>query len=247
MINLVQNEKMIRFLFFSFSLIYKNDKEIAEHLFEKLFISNNSIIRSGAICIYTLAFTGSFNLKVTEKILECISKDLDDNVKKTLVIGLGFIFFSKFFLLENIINQFINHFNPFIRYGACLAIGISSFYNNSYKAIELLEKLSTDRIDFVRQGSFIALGLCTFRDQNQVRKNKVQLFFEKKLLDTAHTELSRFGVILGYSLIHININKNTKINGSSYAKKAIDVITLFLFIQHWYWLPCILFIFLLIQ
>lgn len=246
MMNLVQNEKMIRFLFFSFSLIYKNDKEIAEHLFEKLFISNNSVIRNGAICIYTLAFTGSFNRKVTEKILECISKDLDDNVKKTLVIGLGFVFFSKFFLLENIINQFTNHFNPFIRYGACFAIGISSFYNNSYKAIELLEKLSTDKIDFVRQGSFIALGLCTFRDQNQVRKNKVQLFFEKKLLDKTHTELSRFGVILGYSLTQININKNTKINSNGYAEKAKDITALFLFIQHWYWLPCILFIFLLI-
>ena len=241
MTNIVRSEKMIKFVFFSISLIYKNNKEVAEHLFEKLYINKNSTIRSGAINIGALAFTGSCNLRITDKFLQVISSDLDDDVKKTSIISLGFLFFSKFFLLEKIILQFINHFNPFIRYGACYAIGISCFYKNSYCAMELLQKLSNDKIDFVRQGSFISLGLCSINDQNRQRKKEIKTFFEKKLIDNNHTEISRFGILLGYALTEININKS--INKNLYDTK--DLTGIFLFIQHWYWLPFILFIFFL--
>jgi hypothetical protein len=242
MINIVRNEKMIRFLFLSITLIYKNNKEIAEHLFEKLFVHQNPIIRSGAINIYTIAFTGTCNMKITEKILEFISKDLDDNVKKISIMSLGFLFLTKFSLLEKIIAPFIEHFNPFIRYGTCYAIGISSFGKNSFKAIEILEKLSYDKIDFVRQGAFISLGLSVFRDKNQERRKKVKCFFEKKLYDKNHNELSRFGIIIGYALTQININKKNS-NNNENSNEIKEINGLFLFVQHWYWLPCILFIF----
>nr|UXY87913.1 26S proteasome regulatory subunit [Cryptomonas curvata] len=242
--NIVRNEKTTRFLFFSIALIYKNNKEVATHLFEKLFIHQNPIIRSGVISIYTIAFTGSCNLKITERILESISNDLDDNVKKTSIISLGFLFFSKFSLLEKIVIQFIDHFNPFIRYGVCFAIGISSFGKNSYKAIEFLEKLSNDKIDFVRQGSFIALGLSILNDKNNERKKKVKSFFEKKLFDENHTEMSRFGIIIGYALTELHTNEIILNNKRNLIEKK-EITGLFLFIQYWYWLPCILFIFLI--
>ena len=243
-INIVRNEKMIRFLFFSITLIYKNNKEVAEHLFEKLFIHQNPIIRCGAISIYTVAFNGSCNLKITKKILESISKDLDDTVKKTLIMSLGFLFLSKFSLLEKIIIQLIDNFNPFIRYGVCYAIGISSFAKNSYKAIEFLDKLSHDKIDFVRQASFIALGLSIIRDKNQERKKKVRSYIEKRLFDKNHTELSRFGNIIGYALTEINTNE-TIVKNKEKLIKIKEITGLFLFIQHWYWIPSILFIFLI--
>jgi 26S proteasome regulatory subunit N2 len=235
--NVITDEKTIKFLFFSLTLIFIENKEITEQLFIKLVTSENPSIRSSVVSLYSIAFAGLATQKIVNKVLKVISNDLDDNVKKDSVINLGFLFLSKFFLFENIINQFIDHFNPFIRCGACFAIGVSSFDNNSYRASELLQKLSNDKVDFVRQSSFIALGLTTLRDHNLIRKKRIQIFLEKKLLDKDHTELSRFGILIGYSLTEIGIKTNIKF------VKNLDLTFLFIFIQYWHWLPCILFVF----
>nr|UXY87417.1 26S proteasome regulatory subunit [Cryptomonas sp.] len=240
---LVENEKIIKFLFVSLTIIYSKDKEIAGQLFDKFILSKNPLVRSGAVYIYTLAFYGSANHRIVKKILEIVSKDLDNVVKKACIIGLGFLFFSKFSLFKEIITQFVYHHNPFIRYGASIAIAISSFYNNSDKAHELLHVLSNDKIDFVRQGSLIALGLSIQEDQNMSRKKKLRVFFKKKLAEENDCELTIFGTVIGYSLNEISIKKNSKLRNQQQNKnKSSDIIKLFLFIQHWDWIPCLYFI-----
>ncbi len=50
-------------------------------------------------------------------------------------------------------------YNPHVRYGACLALGISCAGTGLKEAVELLEPLTTDVVDFVRQGALIALSM----------------------------------------------------------------------------------------
>jgi 26S proteasome regulatory subunit N2 len=48
-------------------------------------------------------------------------------------------------------------YNPYIRYGCIMALAIGS--KNSKEAIELIWPNLTDSVDFVRQGSYVALAL----------------------------------------------------------------------------------------
>ena len=48
-------------------------------------------------------------------------------------------------------------YNPYIRYGCIMALAIGS--KNNKEAIELIWPNLTDSVDFVRQGSYVALAL----------------------------------------------------------------------------------------
>jgi 26S proteasome regulatory subunit N2 len=50
-------------------------------------------------------------------------------------------------------------YNPHVRYGAALALGIACAASAMPEAVEMLEVLAADPVDFVRQGAFIALAL----------------------------------------------------------------------------------------
>lgn len=46
-----------------------------------------------------------------------------------------------------------------MRYGAAMAVGISCAGSASSEAISLLEPLTSDAVDFVRQGALIAMAM----------------------------------------------------------------------------------------
>ncbi|KAJ7001589.1 hypothetical protein NC653_011869 [Populus alba x Populus x berolinensis] len=53
----------------------------------------------------------------------------------------------------------LESYNPHVRYGAALALGISRAGTCLSDAISLLEPLTSDAVDFVCQGAFIALEM----------------------------------------------------------------------------------------
>lgn len=50
-------------------------------------------------------------------------------------------------------------FNPHVRYGATLAVGISCAGTSLPEALKLLEPMINDQTDFVRQGAYIATAM----------------------------------------------------------------------------------------
>ena len=56
-------------------------------------------------------------------------------------------------------NLLAGSFNPHVRYGATLAVGISCAGTCQADALTLLEPMTNDSVDFVRQGAYIATSM----------------------------------------------------------------------------------------
>jgi len=71
-------------------------------------------------------------------------------------------FFSSFFKnykVPKIVKLLAGSFNPHVRYGATLAVGISCAGTCNADALKLLDPMVNDQSDFVRQGAFIATSM----------------------------------------------------------------------------------------
>lgn len=63
------------------------------------------------------------------------------------------------FQTPRIVSLLSESYNAHVRYGAAMAVGISCAGSASSEAISLLEPLTSDAVDFVRQGALIAMAM----------------------------------------------------------------------------------------
>lgn len=92
------------------------------------------------------------------------SSCLAQKKKKKTVVQLQQTFSRSFFLIMDsqtprIVSLLSESYNPHVRYGAALAVGISCAGTGSSEAISLLEPLTSDVVDFVRQGALLAMAM----------------------------------------------------------------------------------------
>jgi hypothetical protein len=60
-------------------------------------------------------------------------------------------------------------YNPHMRYGAAMAVGIACAGTGLASAISLLEPLTVDAVDYVRQGALIALAMVLVQQVRRLR------------------------------------------------------------------------------
>jgi len=103
-----------------------------------------------------------------------------------------------------------------------------------------LEPLSTDSVDFVRQGAFIALAMVlvqTSRAQ-EPRVEKMRKLFADKIADKHEDIMAKFGACIASGIIDCG-GRNCTISPQSGAghKNTTAIVGLALFTQFWYWHP----------
>lgn len=66
---------------------------------------------------------------------------------------LSYVHYSLFFLVQvpRLVSLLAESFNAHMRFGSCLAIGISCAGTGSREAMDVLEPMMEDVVDFVRQ------------------------------------------------------------------------------------------------
>lgn len=72
-------------------------------------------------------------------------------------------------------------YNPHVRYGAAMALGIACAGTGLKEAITLLEPMTNDPVNFVRQGSLIASAMVLIQ-QTEAACPKVSCTAESRLL-----------------------------------------------------------------
>ena len=107
-------------------------------------------------------------------------------------------------------------------------------------AVDLLEPLTKDPVDFVRQGAFIALAMILMQ-QSEAQSSKVasiRELFSKVVSNKREDPIARFGASLAQGIIDAggrNMNLSLATRAGTLNMNAIVGLTLF--VQFWYWYP----------
>lgn len=174
------------------------------------------------------------------KLLHIAVSDTSDDVRRAAVTSLAFLLFKNPGQVPRIVQLLSESYNPHVRCGATLALGIACAGTGLQDAVEILEPLTKDGVDFVRQGAFIALGMVLVEQSEAVSPSvaSTRANYSKIVADKHEDPMARFGAALGQGLIDAG-GRNVTISLQSRAgsKNTSAIVGMTLFCQFWYWYP----------
>eukprot|EP00879_Flechtneria_rotunda_P005574 GHRR01005868.1.p1 GENE.GHRR01005868.1~~GHRR01005868.1.p1 ORF type:complete len:994 (+),score=408.14 GHRR01005868.1:347-3328(+) len=232
-----QHEKIIRGLAMGLALISYGIEEAADTLIEQMSREQDPILRYGAMYVLGLAYRGTGNNAAVQRLLHFAVTDVSDDVRRAAVLCLGFVLMGAPEQCPKIVLLLAESFNPHMRYGAAMAVGLACAGTGLREAVSLLEGMLNDNTDFVRQGASIALALVLGQQPESVVEP-----FRKKLMKSItnkHEEvMARMGSIMAAGILDTG-GRNTNIglrSGSGYFRRT-SVVGLAVFTGYWYWYP----------
>jgi len=240
-----QHEKIIRGLSLGIALTVYGREEEADTLIEQMTRDQDPILRYGGMYALALAYRGTANNKAIHQLLHFAVSDVSDDVRRTAVLALGFVLYNEPEQTPRIVSLLSESYNPHVRYGAALAVGISCAGSGLSEAISLLEPLTSDVVDFVRQGALIAMAMVMIQT-NESYDSRVGAFrrkLEKIILDKHEDTMSKMGAILASGILDAGgRNVTIKLKSKSKHDRLTAVVGLAVFTQFWYWYPLTYFI-----
>jgi len=242
------HEKIIRGVAMGIALIEYGREEEADIVIEQLLHDKDPILRFGAMYTIALAYACTANNSAIQKLLHWAVSDVSDDVRRAAVTALGFVLANVPEQVPRVVALLAESYNPHVRYGAALAIGIACAGGTGDKArkeaLTVLEPLLKDRVDFVRQGAFIGASMVLIQ-HNETSEPKLGTF--RKLINDAMNvksdTMTKFGVILAAGIVDAG-GRNVTISmlSPSGHKKMAAIVGLALFPQFWSWYPLVHFI-----
>lgn len=240
-----QHEKIIRGLALGIALTVYGREEEADTLIEQMTRDQDPILRYGGMYALALAYSGTANNKAIRQLLHFAVSDVSDDVRRTAVLALGFVLYSEPEQTPRIVSLLSESYNPHVRYGAAMAVGISCAGTGLSEAISLLEPLTSDVVDFVRQGALIAMAMVMIQisEASDSRVGAFRRQLEKIILDKHEDTMSKMGAILASGILDAGgRNVTIKLLSKTKHDKITAVVGLAVFSQFWYWYPLIYFI-----
>lgn len=192
-----------------------------------------------------MAYAGTGNNKAIKKLLHVAVSDTQDDVRRAAVTSLGFILFRDPQQVPKLVQLLAESYNPFVRQGACFALGIACAGTGMKEAIQLLEPLVKDTVDYVRQGAYVALALISVQQTEATCPSvkDTRALLEKKLGDKMETSMGKLGAAIAQGIIDAG-GRNVAIALQTTAGHANPnaIVGMALFTQFWFWYPLTLFL-----
>lgn len=235
-----QHEKIVRGLAMGMALIMFGRQEAADELVNGLLEDPDPTLRYGGIMTLAMAYCGTGSNKAVRRLLHVAVSDVNDDVRRVAVMSLGFILFRKPSSVPGMVELLSESYNPHVRYGAAMALGISCGGTGLDEAIDLLEPMLKDPTDFVRQGALISLAMILI-EQNEAMNPKVATIrktFQRIISDRHEDAMAKFGCALAMGIIdaggrNCTIGLQTQTGNLNVA----GVVGMAVFTQYWYWFP----------
>ncbi|KAF2402841.1 26S proteasome regulatory complex, non-ATPase subcomplex, Rpn2/Psmd1 subunit [Trichodelitschia bisporula] len=235
-----KHEKIIRGLGMGMALVMYARQEAADELINGLLDDPDPSLRYGGIMTIALAYCGSGSNKAVRKLLHVAVSDVSDDVRRAAVMSLGFVLFRKPASVPRMVELLAESYNPHVRYGATMALGIACAGTGLDEAIDLLEPMMKDSVDFVRQGALISLAMIMVQ-QNEAMNPKVasiRKMLQKAIGERHEDAMAKFGCALALGIIDAG-GRNCTIGMQTQTGNLnmTAIIGMALFTQYWYWFP----------
>lgn len=235
-----QHEKILRGLSVGIGLMMFGCMEQADEMIAALETNKDALMRRAAMHAISMAYCGSGNNKAIAKLLHVAVSDVNDDVRRAAVVGIGFILFRSPEQCPNVVSLLSESYNPHVRCGAAMAIGICCAGTGSKDAISLLEPMLSDPINFVRQGALVASALVLIQ-QTEVLNPKVKEFrqlYSKVISDKHEDVMAKFGAITAQGIIDAGgRNVTVSLQSRTGHTNVCAVVGMLIFSQFWYWFP----------
>ncbi|KAJ3550952.1 hypothetical protein NM688_g4968 [Phlebia brevispora] len=235
-----QHDKIIRGLSIGLAFIFYGRQEQADKMIGELLGEKDPILRYGGVYTLALAYAGTGNNAALRRLLHIAVSDTSDDVRRAAVTSLAFLLFKNPSQVPRIVQLLSESYNPHVRCGATLALGIACAGTGLQDAVDILEPMTKDVIDFVRQGAFIALGMVLV-EQSEASSSaiaSVRTSYNKIIGNKHEDPMARFGAAVGQGFIDAG-GRNVTITLQSRAgtRNTSAIVGMALFCQFWYWYP----------
>ncbi|KZS93102.1 26S proteasome regulatory complex non-ATPase subcomplex Rpn2/Psmd1 subunit [Sistotremastrum niveocremeum HHB9708] len=235
-----QHEKIIRGLSVGIAFLYYSRQEEADDVVRDMLADKDPIIRYGGVYTLALAYAGTANNSAIRQLLHIAVSDTSDDVRRAAVTSLAFLLYKNPSQVPRMVQLLSESYNPHVRCGATLALGISCAGTGSQDAVEILEPMTKDPVDFVRQGALTALGMVLVQQSEASSPSlaSTRALYQKIISDKHEDPMARFGASLGQGFIDAGgRNVTITLQSRSGTRNMKAIVGMVLFCQFWYWYP----------
>jgi 26S proteasome regulatory subunit N2 len=121
----------------------------ADALIEQLLLNGEAVLRQGGVMVLGMAYAGTGNYAAIKRLLKFAVDDVSDDVRRSSTVSLALVLFRQYEQLPKYMKLLANSYNPHVRYGTAIALGLACAGTCYKEALELIEPLLDDTIEFV--------------------------------------------------------------------------------------------------
>ncbi|CAG9123095.1 unnamed protein product [Plutella xylostella] len=236
-----QHEKILRGLAVGVACTMYGRLEEADALVAQLLRDKDPLLRRAGCYTLALAYCGTGNNDSIRTLLHVAVSDVNDDVRRAAVTALGFLLFRTPEQCPSVVSLLAESYNPHVRYGAAMALGIACAGTGNREAIGLLEPMvKFDPVNFVRQGALIASAMILIQ-QTEALCPKVTYFRQlyAQVISNKHEDvMAKFGAILAQGIIDAGgRNVTVSLQNRTGHMNMVAVVGMLVFTQYWYWFP----------
>ncbi|CAE6456206.1 unnamed protein product [Rhizoctonia solani] len=235
-----QHEKIIRGLAIGVAFLYYGRQESADAVIENALKEKDPLLRYGGVYTLALAYAGTGDSRAVRKLLHVAVSDTSDDVRRAAVTALAFLLFKNPTQVPRIVQLLSESYNPHVRCGATLALGLACAGTGLQDAIDLLQPMTKDPVDFVRQGAFVSLGMILVQqsEASSPSLSPTRALYHKIISDKHEDPMARFGAALGQGFIDAGgRNCSISLQSRTGSGNMSAIVGMVLFCQFWYWYP----------
>jgi len=235
-----QHEKIIRGLAVGIALIVYGCMEEADTLIETLRKDKDPILRRCGMYAIAMAYIGSGSNKAIRKLLHVAVSDVNNDVRRAAVESLGFLLFRTPEQCPSVVSLLSESYNPHVRCGAAMALGIACAGTGSKDALGLLEPLTSDSVNYVRQGALIAsaMVLIQYTEESCPKVKTFREIYKKVINDKHEAVMAKFGAILAQGILDAGgRNVTLSLQSRTGHVNMSSVVGMLVFCQFWFWFP----------
>lgn len=234
------HEKIVRAISLAIAMMCFGQEENADVYIKSLIESKDHVVRYGGVLAIGMAYAGTGNNIALKKLLSLAASDVSDDVRRSAVMAMGYLMLADYDQMFKVISLLYVSFNPHVRYGAAMALGIACANTCHPEAIKILEELLNDNVDFVKQGAAIGLAF-VLQQATKANEPKVETFKEKlmeKIKKKSEDALYKWGCIVAIGILDAGgRNSVVKLISEARTIKRGAITGMLLFTQYWYWFP----------